>query len=484
MKLRQSNFIWPLTAILIPYFIFEALHSGLVKDVIFILPRGHFYIVSLVSILASIISIAIGIAGRRIRNIKISFLSLSFLSIGLMFLVHGLSTPDFIIGMTHLPGIAAQLSMLLGTIWLWLSSLSSDNFLVDFFAKRHHILLPAWIVVLIAFGVITLLDPSLMDHMTLNSKPTNIILTLIIGCLNGITTYRYYQSYRYTKFPLQLAIVYSSGWIIVSQIIMVRGIMWSLSWWIYHFLLLFSMVVMVIGLFKQYAVKGTLSKSIYSLFTNDPFERITNSISPSVKALVTATEKKDSYTAGHTFRVTMYALNLGKELNLKPEELRAIVQGGLVHDVGKISIPEQILNKPGKLLDDERALIEKHPVLGYDMCKNLGFMKEELGIIRSHHERWDGSGYPDKLKGNDIPFYARIVAVADVYDALTSERAYRKAWSHTKTMDYLIENKGTHFDPICVDKWEELCSRHPETYQYPLQVTKNEEAIRKLALSK
>jgi putative nucleotidyltransferase with HDIG domain len=481
MKLNQNNFLWPLTAILIPYFIFEILHSGLVKDIFFILPRGHFYIVSLVSILASIISIAIGIAGRRIRNIKISFLSLSFLSIGLMFSVHGLSTPNFMIGMTHLPGIAAQLSMLLGTIWLWFSSLSSDNLLVDFFAKRQKFLLPAWTVALIAFGVITLLDPSLMDHVTLNIEPINIILTLIIGCLNGITIYRNYQSYRYSKFPLQLAIVYSSGWIIVSQIIMVRGIMWSLSWWIYHFLLLLSMIVMVIGLVNQYAVKGALSESIFSLFTNDPFERITNSISPSVKALVTATEKKDTYTAGHTFRVTFYALNLAKELNLKPEELRAIVQGGLVHDVGKIRIPEHVLNKPGKLLDNERALIEEHPVLGYDMCKNLGFMKEELSIVRSHHERWDGRGYPDKLKGNDIPFYARIVAVADVYDALTSERAYRKAWTHTKAMDYLKENKGTHFDPLCVDKWEELCSRNPNIYQYPLQATKNEEAIQKLA---
>lgn len=176
----------------------------------------------------------------------------------------------------------------------------------------------------------------------------------------------------------------------------------------------------------------------------------------------------------------MYALNLAKELHLKPEELRAIVQGGLVHDIGKIRVPEEVLNKPGKLLIDERALIERHPVLGYDMCKNLGFMKEELSIIRFHHEKWDGSGYPDRLKGNEIPFYARIVAVADVYDALTSERSYRKAWAHTKAMEYLKENKGTHFDPQCVDKWKELCLRNPKVYQYPLQATKDHWAIQKL----
>jgi hypothetical protein len=131
-----------------------------------------------------------------------------------------------------------------------------------------------------------------MDYMPLNIETLNIILTVIIFCLNGMTIFRYYQSYRYTQFPLQIAIVYSSGWIMVSQIIMVRGVMWSLSWWIYRFLLLFSMIVMIVGLVKQYAVKGTLTESIRSLFTNDPFERITNWIAPSVKALVTATEKK------------------------------------------------------------------------------------------------------------------------------------------------------------------------------------------------
>jgi putative nucleotidyltransferase with HDIG domain len=479
--MKQVNFLWPFTAIAIPYIIFEAFKMGLFKDMFFEVPTGHFYIVSLVSILASIISIIIGIAGSRIRNIKISFLSLSFLSLGLMFSTHGLSTPNFIYSHTHLPGISAQLSMLLATIWLWFSSMPSDRAIVVFLSKQQRFLMPTWTIALGLFCLIGMLNPNVVDIIPLNVKPLNIILTLLILFLNGISIYRYYQSYRYTRFPLQMSIVYSSGWIIVSQIIMLRGVIWSFSWWIYHFLLLASMIAMLIGLVKQYVVKGTLSESIRSLFTNDPLERITNSIAPSVKALVTATEKKDSYTAGHTFRVTMYALKLGEEMHLKPEELRAIVQGGLVHDVGKINVPDAILNKPGKLLPNERNIIEKHPINGYEMCKNLGFMKEELSIIRSHHEKWDGTGYPDKLKGNAIPLFARIVAVVDVYDALTSERSYRKAWIHTEAMKYLLENNGTHFDPECVEAWEKLCSRDPSVYQYPLQVINDKSSIQRLS---
>jgi putative nucleotidyltransferase with HDIG domain len=480
--MKRYRFLQPLTAIFVPYMIFEAFNVGLFKDVLINIPIGHFYIVSLVSILASLISFAVGIAGRRIRNIKISFLALSFVSLGLMFSVHGLSTPNFLHGFTHLPGISAQLSMLLATFWIWLSSLSSDHSIVQFFSRFQRLLLPIWTVALSIFCIIGMINPHIVDIVPLNAEPLNFILTVVILLLNGITIYNYYQSYRYTLFPLQIAIVYSAGWIMVSQLIMVRGVMWNFSWWIYHFLLFASMIVMIIGLVRQYAVKGTLTESIRSLFTDDPFERITNSISPSVKALVTETEKKDTYTAGHTFRVTMYALNLAEELQLNPEQLRAIVQGGLVHDVGKIRIPDEILNKPGKLLYDERVLIEQHPVFGYDICRNLGFMQEELSIIRSHHEKWDGSGYPDGLKENDIPFFARIVAVADVYDALTSERSYRKAWTHSEAMKYLKENKGTHLDPRCVDAWEQLCLRNPSVYKYPSQAIKEEATIQKLSL--
>jgi putative nucleotidyltransferase with HDIG domain len=397
-----------------------------------------------------------------------------------MFSIHGLSTPHFILGSTHLPGIAAQLSMLLATFWIWMSSLPSDNTFVEFFAKRQRSLMPIWTVAIIIFCTIGMLNPHIVDVIPLNVAPLNAILTMVTLLLNSMTIYRYYQSYRFTRFPLQIAIVYSSGWLMVSQLIMVRGVIWSFSWWIYHFLLA-SMIVMIIGLVKQYAVKGTLAESIRSLFTNDPFERITNSIGPSVKALVTVTEKKDTYTAGHTLRVTMYALKLAEELRLKPEQLRAIVQGGLVHDVGKINVPDAVLNKPGKLLPDERALIEKHPVDGYEMCRYLGFMKEELSIIRSHHEKWDGSGYPDRLKGTNIPYFARIVAVVDVYDALTSERSYRKAWTHLKAMKYLSENKGSHFDPHCVDAWDRLCERNTAVYQFPSQAIKDEQTIQRLS---
>ncbi|UFT99278.1 HD-GYP domain-containing protein [Radiobacillus kanasensis] len=465
--MKTTSFYKPFLAIVLPYLLFECLRNGLLKDPVFMMPTGHFYIVSIVAFLSTIIAIAVGIAGKRLRNIKISFLSLAFVSLALMFSLHGLSTPHFILPATHLPGIAAQLSMLLATLWLYLSSLPSDNKIVEVFSQKQTYLLPTWIVILSTIEVTALFHPHLLGIIPITARPLNGLLTVFIIALNLVTIWRYYQTYRFSRFPLQIAIVYSAGWFIGAQLIIVMGELWKLSWWIYHFLLLGSVIAMLVGLVKQYGVKGNLIGSIKALYTNDPFERVTNNMSPSVKKLVLATEQKDTYTAGHTFRVTMYALKLAEAMRIKPEQLRAIAQGALVHDVGKIKLPDHVLNKPGNLSKQERALIEKHPINGYEMCRDLGFMKDELVIIRSHHEKWDGTGYPDQLSGEDIPLLARITAVADVYDALTSERSYRNAWSHEKAISFLQQEKGKHFDPVCVEAWVNLCEKKPEVYLYP-----------------
>lgn len=107
------------------------------------------------------------------------------------------------------------------------------------------------------------------------------------------------------------------------------------------------------------------------------------------------------------------------------------------------------------------------------MCRDLGFMIDEMSIIRSHHEKWDGSGYPDKLRGEDIPYLARVVAVVDVYDALTSDRSYRKAWTHEEAIRFIEEQKEIHFDPKCVEVWARLCQRDPAVYLYPSQSIKD-----------
>ncbi|GAA3410289.1 HD-GYP domain-containing protein [Paenibacillus hodogayensis] len=465
--MKFHGFIGPLLAVAVPLLLFEFLRSWSELDLEMNHPRGHFYVVSSVALLATFIALLAGVAGSRLRNIEVSCLALAFISLAELFTVHGFSTPGLVMNPSSLTGISAQLSVMLCALWLALSSLSSDHPVIVRLSSWKNFLVPVWTAVLGCFAILGILVPDVVNLIPWNRNPLKALVTVITIALNLIAMYRYYQSYRYSRFPLQVSIVYSSALLVAAQIIMVSGKAWMLSWWLYHYLLLTSMLVMLVGLVLQYASKKSIAAAMKSLFTQDPIERITNSISPSVKALVLATETKDSYTAGHNFRVTMYALRLAEAMLAKPEQLRALAQGAIVHDVGKINVPDSILNKPGRLTEEERAVIELHPVKGYELCRSLGFMKDELDIIRHHHERWDGTGYPDRLEKEQIPLLARIVAVADVYDALTSNRSYRQARTHAEVIAFLMEHKGTQFDPNCVDAWAALCERDPQAYQYP-----------------
>jgi putative nucleotidyltransferase with HDIG domain len=164
-----------------------------------------------------------------------------------------------------------------------------------------------------------------------------------------------------------------------------------------------------------------------------------------------ALEMRDMETKGHSQRVTRMTMLLAREMNLPEEALVHIRRGALLHDIGKMAIPDQILRKPGPLNDEEWALMRQHPVLAYEMLQSIPYLHPALEIPYSHHERWDGSGYPQGLKGEAIPLPARIFAVVDVYDALISERPYRLAWTNEEALDYIRGQARLQFDPEVVE---------------------------------
>ncbi|HEY9075439.1 MAG TPA: HD domain-containing phosphohydrolase [Anaerolineaceae bacterium] len=161
-------------------------------------------------------------------------------------------------------------------------------------------------------------------------------------------------------------------------------------------------------------------------------------------------ELRDRETQGHTQRVTDMTLRLAQLLGLPDDDLIHIRRGALLHDIGKMSVPDDILHKPAPLTPDEWIIMRQHPIYAVEMLGHIPFLQRALVIPQFHHERWDGSGYPNGLKGIQIPLPARIFAVPDVFDALTSDRPYRKAWSHAQALDYLRAQSGTHFDPTIV----------------------------------
>ena len=175
-----------------------------------------------------------------------------------------------------------------------------------------------------------------------------------------------------------------------------------------------------------------------------------------IKSLALAIDAKDQYTHQHILRVQRYAVAVAKHLGLTGSELEAINTGALLHDIGKLGVPEYVLLKPGRLTDEEFAKIKQHPEIGAAILDPVEFPWPVLPVVRSHHEKWDGTGYPDGLAGEDIPRTARVLAVADVYDALTSSRSYRNAWTHERACEVIQKDRGTHFDPVIADAFLEV----------------------------
>lgn len=169
-----------------------------------------------------------------------------------------------------------------------------------------------------------------------------------------------------------------------------------------------------------------------------------------ITALTSAIDAKDTYTRNHSKNVARYAVSLGKSLGLSEKELSSIRYGAVLHDIGKIGIPDVILNKPGQLSEDEYKIIMGHPSIGASILAPIDFLQDSRDIVQHHHERYDGGGYPFGLKGESIPFAARVVGIADSWDAMTSDRSYRHALRREKAVLQLEEGSGSQFDPVMV----------------------------------
>jgi ribonuclease P protein subunit RPR2 len=175
-----------------------------------------------------------------------------------------------------------------------------------------------------------------------------------------------------------------------------------------------------------------------------------------VRALSTAVEARDAYTGKHAERVTAYGMELVRAVDGALSRTPELEFGFLLHDIGKLAVPDAILYKPGRLDDDERAQMALHPVVGAEILSGIGFLAPAAEVVRSHHEHWDGGGYPDGLAGEQIPLAARVFAVADVLDALTTDRPYRSALPLEQAREMIVAETGTHFDPDVVDVFNSI----------------------------
>ncbi|HEX7005021.1 MAG TPA: HD-GYP domain-containing protein [Trueperaceae bacterium] len=443
----------PIIASLVALALFLVIYESPGLDPRLAAPKFHFWLVSGTSLLAFALAVLVGFAGARSGDARVAYLGAGFAGLAGFFSLHGLATPGFLIGRSEVTGVAAELSLMSLAIWMYLAAYRRPN---DEGAGMVRTLL-VWVLFLVTVVTVGLARPDLARFIPVDDDPLRWGVTTLVIVLLLAAGARFLEGYRLSRSALHLVMLYLVGLLAVSQVIMVMGVVFQLSWWIYHALLLIAVVSMLVTVAGQLQA-GTLSIGLGSLLTDDAERRLAYGLRPEVRALVVATEAKDRYTAGHMQRVAGFAVRLGRAAGLGPEDLRALAQAAVVHDVGKIEVPDAVLNKPGTLLEQEIDLIRSHPDVGARIGEALGMHRRELEVIRHHHERWDGSGYPDGLSGEEIPKLARVLSIADVYDALTSDRSYRDAWSPEAARQHISREAGRSFDPELARAWLDMNS--------------------------
>jgi putative nucleotidyltransferase with HDIG domain len=195
------------------------------------------------------------------------------------------------------------------------------------------------------------------------------------------------------------------------------------------------------------------------------YEKLQKTVDSTIQAIASIVETRDPYTAGHQKRVARLASAIAEELGLPKEKITELYVAGILHDIGKVNVPAEILSKPGKLSETEMNLIKIHPQVGKDLLKSLELPWEICPVVLQHHERIDGSGYPDHLKGNKIRIEAKIIAVADTVEAMASHRTYRPTLGIDRALDEIIKNRGLLYDPDAVDACVRLFKEKNFTFE-------------------
>lgn len=426
-------------------------------------PLQHVYIVSALAILALWAALLAAYATIQVREPRLLFLTLGFLSIGAIFAVHGLSTPGFVVEHDYsgTVGLSAHLALTLGAFFLFLSTVHPPPKLRTWISRHIGWLLAGALVLLVAYGAVGLGVPELFERQSLHRIPFSWAMTGVNLTLLMFTAYRMLASYLLSKLSLQASLFIGVIFLAESQIALQVPPIYSLAWWLYHVYLILGFAIMLYAVVTEYAGGRPIAAIFQELTPRDLAEQVKQGLEDSVVALAAAAEARDSYTYEHIGRVAELSVLIGQAIGLPKMRLRSLTQGAMLHDIGKLYISAAVLRKPDKLTPEEFEHVKQHPALGYQLLARLRGSWREALVIRHHHEWYNGSGYPDGLKGDEIPLEARIVAVADTYDALTTDRPYRPALSHQEAITIVQKEGGTHLDPSCVKAFMQVIDDWP-----------------------
>jgi putative nucleotidyltransferase with HDIG domain len=413
-----------------------------------ITPPQHLAVMAISSSIAALASGVLMRGGFVRRDTRAVVAGGAFAAMTLILAIHGLATPGVLVGPNGVVAVAGGFALPTGGAILALAALPALR------GPRHlrtvTLSLTALLGLVAALGALALAFPSHVPPVPSYESPLAKLLLAVGLALFAIVAQRAVRTYTLTRRRADLVVVVGIVWLGCALVPVLVLDPYTWRWWAGHALELLgvALVGVPVGLDVH---RGRPSRPLVGdlpaaalVAGEEAF------LGAHVRALMARLAEKDRSTEEHTRRVAEHAVAIGERLGLAPGRLRDLALAGLLHDIGKLSTPDAVLGKPGALTDAEMAVIREHPAAGEALAAELGHRARIRRMVRGHHERLDGSGYPDGLAGDALELETRILAVADVWDALVSPRVYRPAWTPERAMTLLAEEAGTAFDARCV----------------------------------
>ena len=415
----------------------------------------HFGFLAFGSLAAAGAALALTIVGARRGDGRTVLLGTAFSVMTGILAVHGLATPGILAGQNGVIAFSGAAVLPAGGAILALSAVPA---LRRPTAVRPLLALQAVLLAtVIALGVVGIMFPGSVPSVPEAGSTAAVVLLVVGLCFFATVTLRAVRTFSLTRRHADLVVVVGLVWLSVALVTQLLLSWIELGWWIGHAMELLG--VLMVGVPVALDVhRGSASRPLSGdLRATELVAAEEAYLGSNVRALLAHLADKDAYTELHTRRVALRAVQVGEGLGLSGGRLRGLAIGGLLHDVGKLSVPTDILQKPGSLTEDEYEVIRRHPEWGRSLVRELGgFPAEVERLVMDHHERLDGTGYPRGLGDRQLDLETCILAVCDVHDALLSQRVYREAWSEEAALGLLRDQSGTAFDARCVAALERV----------------------------
>jgi HD-GYP domain-containing protein (c-di-GMP phosphodiesterase class II) len=423
----------------------------------------HFTGVALAAAFATSAALALTVVGARRLDGRVVTLGGAFSVMAALLCLHGATTPGILVGPNGVVSFTGTATLPIGGALLAFGS-------VPYVWRPSAVrpLLCGFAVLLIgvvAIGIAAVGEPALIPTLP---KPASAgaFALLAAGLLcYGLLALRAFRTFMLTRRPGDLIVAVGITWLAAALTAALTLTFRDLGWWLGHGFQLVGIFLVGLPVALDMIKNAPSRPLVGDLRAAELVAAEEAFLGSQVRGLMLALAEKDTYTEEHTRRVALRAVQVGEELGLSADGLRALALGALLHDIGKLSVPDAILTKPGPLTASEFTVVREHPDRGRRLLRELGGFGERVHrLVLDHHERLDGSGYPRCLGGDEIALDARILAVCDVYDALISQRVYRTAWPHERALALLRDGADSQFDGRCVNALERVLAREHEPF--------------------